>query len=416
MHERAYKKLKVIPLKEEYMVITEGNILLSLLIQQMIYWTERVYDFDKFITEEKARALRGSRDMEVKIEYTHGWIYKKCSELCEEFSMPTSKETTIRDNLKILVDKKILDKRNNPINKLDRINQYRVNLVKLRELLNNEGYELQGYKFAFSNDKELLTNSTKELNNSESEIRSSKPKTPCKAPPSMREEIAVAELFPEKGENPHKIDCFSKSEIRFSDTEIRSSYIYTETTNKEEKESAHARNNFFLSEEWVPGNEILAIVKSKCEPSDEALKVAVDEFKKFYIAKRIEKQNWDRVFQSWCENRRHWGKSYKVKESFTEANPYQSVVIEADPSLKSLEDKVKETLKASVNESTMRGFIELIKFYKLEKNLLVVTVPSRYIREWVIANYLEVLKKVSSMFNNAIENIEVKIRQADMIA
>lgn len=67
------RKLKRITIKEEFVALT-GDTVKAILLNQFVYWSERVADFDAFIAEEKSRAEQSGINM--AIEPANGWIYK----------------------------------------------------------------------------------------------------------------------------------------------------------------------------------------------------------------------------------------------------------------------------------------------------------------------------------------------------
>ncbi|MEN8907981.1 MAG: winged helix-turn-helix domain-containing protein [Clostridiales bacterium] len=139
-------KLKRVVIKEEFVAIT-GNVITALLLNQMIYWSERIRDFDKFIEEEKKRVEMEGQD--VKIAIQNGWIYKSYDELKEEL-MLTDSIKTISRHVNKLVEMGFLDRRRNPKFRYDRKYQYRVNLLTIINSLSEMGYNLQGYRVEFS--------------------------------------------------------------------------------------------------------------------------------------------------------------------------------------------------------------------------------------------------------------------------
>ena len=140
-------KLKRAVVKEEYVAIT-GDITSAIILNQLIYWSERIKDFDKFIKEEKERfEAEGS---EVKIDFQQGWIYKSYDGLKDELMMITDSTKTISRHVSKLVDYGFLDRRRNPKIRYDRTYQYRVNLIAIKNKLNEMGYELQDYKVEFT--------------------------------------------------------------------------------------------------------------------------------------------------------------------------------------------------------------------------------------------------------------------------
>lgn len=154
------RKLKRAVIKEELVELT-GSHVLALILQQFIYWSELVKDFDRFILEEKQRAeLNG---IETGIEPTSGWIYKTAEELSEETMLGLA-STTMRYHLKKLVNMGFISERNNPKYRWDRTKQYRVNIVKIQHELWKLGFPLDKYS------QPLLS----ELRTSESELREQK--------------------------------------------------------------------------------------------------------------------------------------------------------------------------------------------------------------------------------------------------
>lgn len=147
-------KLKRAVIKEELVVLT-GDFKKAIVLNQMIYWSERVNDYDKFIADEIERSHRAMGREEIeqseKIEEvedafkTHGWIYKTAEDLSEETMMGVAK-STMGTYINELVDKKWLDKRKNPKWKGDNTFQYRVDILKVQRDLFKLGYALEGYK------------------------------------------------------------------------------------------------------------------------------------------------------------------------------------------------------------------------------------------------------------------------------
>ena len=136
------KPLKRVVIKEELVALT-GDFRPAIILNQFIYWIERMKDTDRYILEEKERASK--EQLEVSIDESNGWIYKTAEELNEELMVGMSK-ATIGKYINQLVEAGYLDKRNNPKYKWDKTLQYRVNLVKVQKDLAKLGYALEGYK------------------------------------------------------------------------------------------------------------------------------------------------------------------------------------------------------------------------------------------------------------------------------
>ena len=146
------KKLKRIVIKEELVAIT-GDFILAVILNQFLYWTERVRDFDKMLEEEKTIAEKEGIDLKTPLKC--GWIYKKAEELIEETMLGIS-QTSMRNKIKLLIQMGFLTERNNPNYKWDHTKQYRVNFYNLKNELEKHGYSLQGYK-VFKNGENIVS-------------------------------------------------------------------------------------------------------------------------------------------------------------------------------------------------------------------------------------------------------------------
>ena len=135
------KPLKRVVIKEELVELT-GDYRPAIILNQFIYWIERMYDTDKYIREEKERALR--HDMTVDMSESKGWIYKTAEELNNELMVGMSK-ATVGKYINQLVEAGYLKKRKNPKYKWDKTLQYRVDLYKVQKDLAKLGYALEGY-------------------------------------------------------------------------------------------------------------------------------------------------------------------------------------------------------------------------------------------------------------------------------
>ena len=143
--ENNMEKLNRAIIKEEYVAIT-GDFIKAIILNQFIYWSERINDVDKYIIEENKRLCQKGDN---PIELTDGWIYKTCEELSKE-TMLNLTNATIRNHISKLVELGFLDERQNPKYKWDRTKQYRVNLINIIKALSDKGYHFQDYKYDVS--------------------------------------------------------------------------------------------------------------------------------------------------------------------------------------------------------------------------------------------------------------------------
>lgn len=158
------ERLKRVVIKEEFVALT-GDYKLAILLNQLIYWSERIKDFDEFIKEENKRMNNNDID-DKPIQLQHGWIYKKAEHLSSETMLGLSKQTIGR-----LLDKLCecgwIEKRRNPRYKWDKTYQYRVNIIKVAINLKEKGYVLQDYKIDFNN---MIPSSKMELQETKTEL------------------------------------------------------------------------------------------------------------------------------------------------------------------------------------------------------------------------------------------------------
>lgn len=125
----------------------------AILLSQLLYWETKCRDYDSFRTEEynrleqMERFSHGREPDATPVQppvLTHGWIYKSAQELSEETMLGLS-DSTILLHLRRLLSIGVLEKRNNPNYHWDRRLQYRVNTIRLRQLLFAIGYNLEGW-------------------------------------------------------------------------------------------------------------------------------------------------------------------------------------------------------------------------------------------------------------------------------
>lgn len=126
-------------IKEELVILTMHRDEAAIL-QQFIYWTSRCNSYQVFLTEE---TLRMQQEL---LEVEGGWIYKTAEQLKHELLMIDTNVKTVRKYLKSLVEKGFLFRRKNPKWKVDRTYQYRINLRKVVDELNELGHHLEGFE------------------------------------------------------------------------------------------------------------------------------------------------------------------------------------------------------------------------------------------------------------------------------
>jgi len=144
------RKLKRVVVKEELVALT-GKVDHAIVLNQFIYWSERVKDVDAYLKEEMERIRKfsdGSIESEedIRENLTNGWIYKTAAQMKDECMFEKS-ETTMQRIINDLVKNGWLDRRKNPKYKWDKTYQYRVNIYKIQRDLNQLGTLLKGTVF-----------------------------------------------------------------------------------------------------------------------------------------------------------------------------------------------------------------------------------------------------------------------------
>lgn len=127
-------KIKKAVIREDLLSIT-NDYRKAIILNQFIYWSERVSDADKFIKKENEIAKNNGEE---ERELFYGWIYKTAEELADEVMLGLS-ASQIRRYISDLVNMGYISKRNNPKYKWDRTLQYRVNLVNIAKDLKKNG-------------------------------------------------------------------------------------------------------------------------------------------------------------------------------------------------------------------------------------------------------------------------------------
>lgn len=153
------KKLKRAVIKEELIAIT-GNFIDAVILNQFIYWSERVKDFDEYIKQENDRARKCGQNPQ---DLTGGWIYKTADDMSSETMLGLS-ASNIRLHIKALEKAGFISERTNPKYKWDRTKQYRVNLNEIVAALTAKGYTLDGYQHYH------IENATNDLKNQKTDL------------------------------------------------------------------------------------------------------------------------------------------------------------------------------------------------------------------------------------------------------
>jgi len=133
--------MKKVVLREDMMALTK-DVTQALVLGQMLYWTKTLDKVNDWLFEENKRLAEADLPQH---DYNYGWIYKSAKEMKDEL-MNAFSEDSIQRAFSALVSRGILMKRNNPFLRYDRKLHYRVDLVLMRRMLNEYGYEMTDFK------------------------------------------------------------------------------------------------------------------------------------------------------------------------------------------------------------------------------------------------------------------------------
>ena len=141
--QRLFTRMKKAVLREDMMALTQ-EVTQAMVLGQMLYWTKTLDKVNDWLFEENKRLA------EVELpqhEYNYGWIYKSAREMREDL-MNAFSEDAIQRAFSALVTKGVFMKRHNPIVRYDRRLQYRIDIIFLRRLLKDRGYEMTDFQLA----------------------------------------------------------------------------------------------------------------------------------------------------------------------------------------------------------------------------------------------------------------------------
>lgn len=211
--------LKRVVIKEELVELT-GDFRSAIILNQFIYWTERMKDTDRYIEEEIERASK--EDIKIDMDKSYGWIYKATDELNEEVMLGMS-AATIRKYIKQLIDAGYLKERKNPKYKWDKTMQYRVDIYKVQLELAKLGYALEGYK--------LLPNIVIEDN----EMKKAPTDAPVEAPESTKDLLSnknnSTDNIPQNKGNGNGIKCKKEFNPNYNKPNVRRNSFNNGTNN-----------------------------------------------------------------------------------------------------------------------------------------------------------------------------------------
>ena len=67
--------------------------------------------------------------------------------------------------------------------------------------------------------------------------------------------------------------------------------------------------------------------------------------------------------------------------------------------------RVRSRLKAEIGDSAFENWVNPLTVFKFDGSEVNLAVPSRFMRDWILANYLERLKELWNGENNNVQSI-----------
>lgn len=253
-------RIKKAVIREDLLSIT-NDYRKAIILNQFIYWSERVSDADKFIQKENEVAKSNGEE---ERELFYGWIYKTAEELADEVMLGLS-ASQIRRYISDLVDMGYISKRNNPKYKWDRTLQYRVNLVNIAKDLKKNGYPLSDYRIEIpENEKSNAHECT--INNE-----------PMKNQTQVREE-AIPENTTENTNIDYDTDNISPTELNTDKSALSPTGLHTSLSD-ERKADTNSKDKWIVTK-----NHIVSVMDKLGygEIADET-QSAIEVFRYYYM-------------------------------------------------------------------------------------------------------------------------------------
>jgi hypothetical protein len=309
--QRLFTRMKKAVLREDMMALTQ-EVTQAMVLGQMLYWTKTLDKVNDWLFEENKRLA------EVELpqhEYNYGWIYKSAREMREDL-MNAFSEDAIQRAFSALVTKGVLMKRHNPIVRYDRKLQYRIDIVFLRRLLKDRGYEMTDFQLAtipqeaafiphgavsMTQGAETITETITKITNKENLLTSLKEEEESSAMASHSSEVVTQpNLF---STNPSEANASGSANAKLNSADGNGTTPPIPLAPPRTKRATQIEKPSGVSEQvW---NDFIALRKAKRAPlSPTALSVIAKEAEK--AAMHIEEALTECVTRGWQSFKAEW--------------------------------------------------------------------------------------------------------------
>jgi hypothetical protein len=270
---RLFGKMKKAVLREDMMALTQ-DVTQALVLGQMLYWTKTLDEVNDWLFEENKRLAESELP---QYEYNCGWIYKSAREMRGDL-MNAFSEDAIQRAFSALVTKGVLMKRHNPLLRYDRKLHYRIDILLLRRLLKDRGYEMTDFQLVsipqeaesipqgavcITQGAETITETITKITNKENLLTSLKEELESSAVASHSSvELNQPNLFPT---NPNEANASGSANAKLNSADGKEAAPRSEAPPRPTKsKSTQIEKPITVSEQvW---NDFLALRKAKRAP------------------------------------------------------------------------------------------------------------------------------------------------------
>ena len=75
-------------------------------------------------------------------------------------------------------------------------------------------------------------------------------------------------------------------------------------------------------------------------------------------------------------------------------------------------ERVRVRLKAAYGEATFKSWLGAMHYESAEGRQILITVPTRFMREWISAHYAEEILRFCRMEDSSLISIDIRVRSA----
>ena len=73
---------------------------------------------------------------------------------------------------------------------------------------------------------------------------------------------------------------------------------------------------------------------------------------------------------------------------------------------------LKKDLKKTVGDTAYNNWLKHLNYISLEKDVITFSLPTKFLRDWIVNNYSDKIKNESKKYNGMIETIKFVVKPA----